>query len=269
MNIETMFDNLGNMPVWAQVLLTMLFLFGSGGGIGSMIFNYLKSANDSKHKERLELVENKQITIQNEQLRIQSEAAQSAADRLNTQKLIEVIAASNDRWQRVFDNSSERKHQDETRLIVTLDKLDSTIDHSARITEEMANGLALQIGHVATDVKTFRVDNEKTEAFIRASVDATNRNIDSVLEAAVAVRDRVIPLIDNLEKKLINLENCGEMKTILLEIKVLLDTPPRPATADNATLPAPETWNEETETTAIIPPKKLADDDNNPLLNTA
>lgn len=170
----------------------------------------------------------------------------------------------NTQWQGVYNTASERKHHDEERLMTVLDKLDATIDNNSRVTEDMAHGLALQIGTVAKDIHAFRTDNESTERYIRTAAEATNRNIDSVLEAAVAVRDRVIPMIDGLEKKLDRLDGCADMKAILLEIRTLVVTPPL---VIPSTQPIPELWQEEAEITVIISPDKHEDESGNLLIN--
>lgn len=208
---------------------------------------------------QLEHIENKQRLIQNDQIRLQSEAASAAADRLNTQKLIEVIGATNERWQKVMDGISERKHQDEIRLIAVLDKLDTTIDRNSRSVDELADGVSGQLGTVAREIMTFSKDNQATEHYIRSTIETTNRNVDSVLEAVAAIRDRVLPLIDGVERKLetITAQNdvCTEIKQVLedmkAEFKAILLPSPQPVTQPLPELPLagtePQANTEDTE----------------------
>lgn len=224
-------------------------------GVISAFLVWLQRRTEVRLREqeaKNEVIENRQRTIQNEQIRAQSEANSAAADRLNTQKLIEVIGATNERWQKVVDAMSARKYEEETHMIAVLDKLDTTIDRNSNSVDELADGVAAQFGMVAKEVLLFSSDNKATEHFIRTTIESTNRNIDSVLEAAVAIRDRIIPLIDNLQGEIPKLENCAAMMAILEEIRTIVSAPQKvqPVTQPLPELPhagdaAPETHVDE------------------------
>ncbi len=115
--VVTMFEN---FPPLAQFILTLIALSGTPTGIIAGMFavwkiretaNAAQEATKAKIKLEKEAADQKARieVLEIKQIRAQAEASQAAADRLNTQKLIEVIDKSNERWQRVWDTKSERQ----------------------------------------------------------------------------------------------------------------------------------------------------------------
>lgn len=272
--IETMFDRIADLPQWAQIFLITLFFLGSGGGILSVVINYLKSVNDSVHKERLEVVENAQIRIQNEQIKIKSEAETAASNSLNTQKLIEVIASSNDRWQRVFDVKSERqletdKMQHETNKMF-LDAVNRQTNVVSNLTEmleiqseqygKFADKLATTLTTVETLARDSRADVTTALGMNVNQQTKTDDTLRTILTAVTGIEKSVTGIISQSETE--RNQNLAAIKAQLQAIETSISKliEPRPTLLGD-TIPIPElqttasgTWNEETETTAIIPP---------------
>lgn len=272
---KNILDYFQNLPPIAQFILGLITILGTSGFFTG-IFGYLIARNSAKAakdaiaaKTRLEKESGEQKArieaLEIRQIREQSAAQQAAADRLNTQKLIEVIASSNDRWQKVIDTKSERQFEGE-RLIASalekldtkLDKLDNTLNLNSRVVEEFSHGVSLQLGNVAGDIKELRKDSEETNKVVRTSFKATNRTVDNTFEAVVAIRDSVIQMINDVKIKVDSLSapNCDEFKRMLeiMETKILARlTPPEPV-ANN--LPAPRSTSVEAllDDTPIVSP---------------
>lgn len=235
MTLEKLMDYLQNLPPLMQFILLFITFAGTSGLFAGLfaVWKLYAQADASKQEAESKAKLEKELTelrmrlepLELERLRQQNEAKQIEATNNNMKNLIDVIAATNDRWQKVVDAISERKHDDETRLIAVLDKLDGSIDRNSQSVDELAGGLAGQLGNVAKQISVLSDDNKQTEAYIRSTIETTNRNIDSVLEAHVAIRDRVIPMIDNLEKRLDKLDNCADMLAVLEQIKAILSKP--------------------------------------------
>lgn len=259
--IDIMFERIADLPQWAQIFLITLFFLGSGGGILSVVMSYLKSVNDGRHKERLEVVENNQIKIQNEQIKIQSEAAQAAAHSLNTQKLIEVIAASNDRFQKVIDAKSERqleadKLQHETNkmfldavnrqtfvvsnltemleiqseqlgnLVKTVDGVDTSVKANLQTMEQLARDNRSDITTALGLSVTHRTESENALRVIQQSIHGIAKDVRDIISANEDLNKQTLLAIN---AKLQSLEN--NVSTLIAPRTTLpADALPQPGT---------------------------------------
>lgn len=116
---QTIMDYLQNLPPTMQFILLFLSVAGSTGLIAGIFAVWKIYANADSSKELIEakthhekqLIELKMRIepLELERLRAQNEAKHTEAVNTNMQKLIEVIAASNERWQKVIDTKSERQ----------------------------------------------------------------------------------------------------------------------------------------------------------------
>jgi hypothetical protein len=260
------------MSEYADIIIPFL-------GVVSAFLLWMQYRTQVRLRDKDATLEN----IENNQIKIQSDADQARIRDENTQKLIEGIFRGEERWQKVMDVNSERRLE-EGRLKRESDTLlASSIDRQAAATLELKNVLEIQIG-VLGNVKSKVEDSLHT--FV-ASAAATHKAVDSQKEELTLVNKSIGNLamrIDDLiaidethvldeGKRHDNLRDDNrEHKAELVAIKDALQTSNGilenilKRMANNTQpipLPTPETWNEDTEATVIIPPKKLVDEDGN------
>jgi hypothetical protein len=284
-----------DLPPLLQFILALITILGTSGFFTG-IFGYLAARDSaiSARRANKELAEQKVRleSLEIKSIKAKAEAEQITADKHNTQKLIEVIAASNDRFQKVIDVKSERQlesdkmqHETNKMFLDAVNRQTSAVVNLSELIEiqsEHYTGFVDKLDNTLKTVETFARDNraDMTTALglsvtHRAENENTLRSIQQTIHSiATDVRD-IITKNENQQTQTLVAINA---KLQSLESSVSTLIAPRP-TLLNDTMPLPdlpqavdtqpETWNEDTETTAIIPPRKLADDDDNPLLNTA
>ena len=197
-------------------------------------------------KIRLEAVENTQIKAQSD-----ADTAKAASE--NTARIIEGWHKSEERWQRNYDANSERQHEVHHLYIEAIERqsaimlsVKDAIDAYAGTHGRLTQAVVETGQSVQTTADEMRKDNEQTNKTLRRIFATTNRNVDETLDAVVAIRDRLLPVIDKMEQKLDNLTipNCEEIKQefqiMKLEIKAML-TPIPAIIIPTPELPTPDT----------------------------
>lgn len=219
-------------------------------------------------------------TIENKQIKIQSEADNTKAQLDILREMANGTFKSQEQWQGVVNTMSERKHEDNERLANSLDRLSAA---STNLTE-MIEIHSEQLQHLVTTVQdsdkrsqtTLQVmeqlarDNQSSvTTALGLSVThraETETTLQTILRTIHDVAREVNSIVTrNEDNRLMTLQGINtKLHSIEANITALIT--PRPAVlSDTIPLPTPETWNEDTETTAIIPPRKLVDSDGNPL----
>jgi hypothetical protein len=246
-------ENLDKLPPLLQFIIILVWLLGvpvlaewrSNRKIKAQADasqKLIKAQSDAQEKAsrtaseaiaKAEMLETQQI-----KMRLEFDHQKNQLDflRETSTQAMDSVKVINTQWQNVYNVASERKHQDDERQYNTLDKLNSTIDTNSRVLEELSTGLAIQLGNVVREVGEIRKDNEQTNKVIRATFKATNRNVDQTFEAVVTMRDSMLQLINNVEKKVdsLNNPNCDDFKQMLetmkIEILARLPVPVQPTT---------------------------------------
>jgi hypothetical protein len=193
---ERIMDYIQNLPPMMQFILLLLSILASSGFISGAIAVWKLYANadsskeliEAKTKHEKELVELRVRIepLELERLRAQNEAKHAEAVNLNMHKLIEVIAASNERWQKVIDVKSERQLEVD-RLQHETNKM--FIESVKRNTETVANiseMLEIQSEHLGGFGRVMQHFENKLETTLQ-TVESTTRDNRSDLTTALGM----------------------------------------------------------------------------------
>jgi hypothetical protein len=295
METFNMIENLDKLPPLLQFIIILVWFI-----VPPAYANWrIRLESDAKvrlekavadQKERLE-------TLELQHIKAESEAKQAETNSANTQKLIEVIAASNDRFQKVIDTKSERQleadklqHETNKMFLAAVERQTGAVVNLTEMLEISAeqfgnldktvHGMATKLDTTMQSVETVAQHNRAdltTALGISVSERAAHESTLRIIQQSIHdLRTAVNHTLSQNEQQKSQLITVIDIRFSALERLVIDTIAPRPAIADTppvlpeSTQPLPDTvWNEDSEITDIIPPKKLADDDGNPLLDIA
>jgi hypothetical protein len=155
---ERIMDYIQNLPPMMQFILLLLSILASSGFISGAIAVWKLYANadsskeliEAKTKHEKELVELRVRIepLELERLRAQNEAKHAEAVNLNMHKLIEVIAASNERWQKVIDVKSERQLEVDRLQHETNKMFIESVERNTKTVANISEMLEIQSEHL-------------------------------------------------------------------------------------------------------------------------
>lgn len=225
-------------------------------GVTTAFFIWLQLRTQAQIKDKeakIEMLESEQIKIVSEQIKIQAQAD-------TTRKRVEIygevvaeIPKARETWQGVINRMSEHRLEGDRRiaesqkhLASAIEGLDKTIANDSEQTSVAINNLShileIQAQHyqeLRSDIKKLQVDSNQNNTLmtesqqsIQKTATKTHQDVSEVLEAVVAIRDRVIPLIEAVEKKMANIDSnkdiMSDIRQTLEDIKGVLVTPDSP-----------------------------------------
>jgi chromosome segregation ATPase len=147
---------------------------------------------------------------------------------------------------------------DETKKTVdTIQSITSRIPGSVSdLGTDMTGLIDRRTQDVNTNIEKLQVQLETSLQLVEGAIKKLQPRLDGIAE----IQDSHVENESQRHTELVT--EVRSIGSVLSTVIALVDTVHQ-LVKSLITLPAPEIWNEETETTAIIPPKKLVDDDGN------
>lgn len=216
-------------------------------------------------------------TIENKQIKIQSEADNTKAQLDILREMASGTFKSQEQWQSVVNTMSARKHGDDERLAGSLDKLATASVNLTEMLEIHSEQLQQLVTTVQDSDKRSQTTLQAMEQIARDNQSSVTTALglsvshraesDTMLQSILktindVARDINSIVTRNEDNRLMTLQGINT-KLHSIEANIAALIAPRPAVLADTPV-TPQTWNEDTETTAIIPPRKLADEDGNP-----
>ena len=263
------------MDVLLQVLPTII----------TGILAYVMYSTRARYAQ--EMAEQKRIsTEQNDAHALRIQALQN--ENTQTQAQLEIIKEfaagvpkNQETWQSVLNNMSARRLEGDKEIAGALREIASI---NRTYTQEIDDfGSILEIHTTTHGALTKKIDDSmytfvETAKVTNTTVDSQKEELQLLIKSNDTLASRLDDLIAIDESHVLdegtrheilrkdNSEHKAELvaiKNALLTGNSILENILKRIEGSTQPLPAPETWNEETETTAIIPPKKLVDEDGN------
>jgi hypothetical protein len=200
---ERIMDYLKDLPPQFQFILLFIGVLGSSGffaGFWSVWKMYggatvakqaardAREANESKARLETQLTEQRVRieALELERLRAQTEAQQAAATSENMQKLIEVIATGNERWQKVFDTKSERQLKADELQHETNKMFIESVKRNTETVANISEMLEIQSEHLGGFGRVMQHFENKLETTLQ-TVESTTRDNRSDLTTALGM----------------------------------------------------------------------------------
>lgn len=154
------------------------------------------------HEREMRNKEARLETIENKQIRIQSEADAQKAQMEIFKDMIADIPKSRETWQAVIDRMSARRKDESDRLTEVLDKLDVSVDNNTQSILNLSSVLEIQ------SEKYIKIaDNiHRTETASQASKEASEQALRVVTEKS----QHIEKLIADLKKELADIRETQE-----------------------------------------------------------
>lgn len=203
MDFLKMLEEFSHLPVWAQVTLLIIGMFLNPTGIiaGAVAAYNMRQKTQIKRqaaedKLRLEReLGGQRLRIESleiERIKEKAEAEQAAAASLNMQKLIEVVAASNDRFQKVIDVKSERQLEADKMQHQTNKMFLDAVSRQTLAVSNLTEMLEIQSEQFSNVAKTVENLDSNTNASLKEMANLARDNRHDVTTAlGMSVSQRV------------------------------------------------------------------------------